>query len=197
MTNRHRCKSVYVSDQGDHAMIKYRTLCNVTGKIFLTGMLAAFAPIAQAQEKQNAAAYVMTVIGDRAAGEQVISGAYGQAIESLTANTAKRSSRFAAANNLCVAYTKTNRLSEAERACSAAIRNSKATYAAWYDVNRKRDFYAVALSNRGVIRAVSGDTEQARQDFRAAMRISSTLSAPAENLAALQAKTTETLAARK
>lgn len=178
-------------------MIKYRTLCNVTGKIFLTGMLAGLAPIAQAQEKQNAAAYVMTVIGDRAAGEQVISGAYGQAIESLTANTTKRSSRFAAANNLCVAYTKTNRLSEAESACSAAIRSSKATYASWYDVNRKRDFYAVALSNRGVIRAVSGDTEQARQDFRAAMRISSTLSAPAENLAALEAKTTETLAARK
>jgi Flp pilus assembly protein TadD len=177
-------------------MIKYRTLCNVTGKIFLTGMLAVFAPIAQAQEKQNASAYVMTVIGDLAAGEQVISGAYGQAIESLTANTAKRSTRFATANNLCVAYTKSNRLTEAERACSTAIRSSKAN-ASWYDINSNRDFYAVALSNRGVIRAVSGDAEQARQDFRAAMRISSTLRTPAENLAALEAKTTETLAARK
>jgi hypothetical protein len=59
----------------------------------------------------------------------------------------------------------------------------------------KRDFYAVALSNRGVIRAVSGDIEQARQDFKAAMKFSSTLTAPAENLAALEAKTTETLSA--
>jgi tetratricopeptide (TPR) repeat protein len=178
-------------------MIKYRTLCNVSGRIFLTGMLAVTAPIAQAEEEQSAAAYVMTVIGDRAAGEQLISGAYAQAIENLTATTVTRSSRFAAANNLCVAYTKTNRLSEAERACRAAIRSSKATYTSWYDVNSTRDFYAVALSNRGVIHAVSGDTEQARQDFRAAMRISSALRAPAENLAALKAKTTETLAARK
>jgi len=174
-------------------MIKYRMLCNVTGRMFLTGMLAAVAPIAQAQE--NPAAYVMTVIHDRAAGDQVISGAYGQAIESLTANTAKHSSKFAASNNLCVAYTKTNRLPEAEQACSAALRTSKATYASWYDVNSKRDFYAVALSNRGVIRAVSGDTEQARQDFRAATKFSSTLSAAAENLAVLEAKTTETLSA--
>ena len=174
-------------------MIKYRMLCNVTGKMFLAGMLAAFAPIAQAQ--QNPAAYVMTVIHDRAAGDQVISGEYGQAIERLTANTAKRSSTFAASNNLCVAYAKTNRLPEAEQACSAALRTSKTTYASWYDVISKRDFYAVALSNRGVIRAVSGDIEQARQDFKAAMKFSSTLTAPAENLAALEAKTTETLSA--
>jgi Flp pilus assembly protein TadD len=156
-------------------------------------MLAAFAPIAQAQE--NSAAYVMTVIHDRAAGDQVISGAYGQAIDSLTANTAKRSSTFAISNNLCVAYTKTNRLSEAEQACSTALRTSKAAYASWYDVNSKRDFYAVALSNRGVIRAVSGNTEQARQDFKAAMKFSSTLTTPAENLAVLEAKTTETVSA--
>jgi tetratricopeptide (TPR) repeat protein len=160
--------------------------------MFLAGMLGSFASIAQAQE--NSAAYVMTVIDDRAAGEQVISGAYAQAIESLTANTAKRSTAFAASNNLCVAYTKTNRLPEAEQACSTALRTGKTTYASWYDVNGKRDFYAVALSNRGVIRAVSGNTDQARQDFKAAMKIS-TLTAPAENLAVLETKTTETVSA--
>jgi predicted negative regulator of RcsB-dependent stress response len=167
-------------------------LRNVTGRILLTGMVAAFASIAQAQE--NSAAYVMTVIDDRAAGDQVISGAYSQAIESLTANTAKRSSTFAASNNLCVAYTKTNRLSEAEQACSTALRTSKATYASSYDVNVKRDFHAVALSNRGVIRAVSGNTDQARQDFKTAMKIS-TLTTPAENLAVLETKTAETVSA--
>jgi tetratricopeptide (TPR) repeat protein len=168
-------------------------LCNATGKIFLAGMLAAFTPIAQAQE--NSAAYVMTVIDDQAAGDQVVSGAYGQAIESLTALISKPGNKFAVNNNLCVAFTKTNRLPEAEQACSAALRTSRTTYASWYDINSKRDFYAVALSNRGVIRAVSGDTEQARQDFRTAMKFSSTLIAPAENLAVLEAKTTETLSA--
>jgi len=175
-------------------MIRYRMLRNA-GEIFLTGMLATVAQPAHAQE--ITAAYVMTVIHDRAAGDDVISGAYGQAIESLTANAAKRSSRFAASNNLCVAYTKTNRLPEAEQACNAALRVSKAKYASWYDVSSKRDFYAVALSNRGVIRAVSGDIEQARQDFRAAMKFSSTLTAPTENLAVLEAKTTENLSARE
>lgn len=174
-------------------MIRYRMLGKATGKLLLMGMIATIAPIAHAQE--NASAYVMTVIHDRAASDQVLSGAYGQAIESLTASTAKRGSRFAASNNLCVAYTKSNRLPEAEQACSAALRSSKATYASWSDVNSKRDFYAVALSNRGVIRAVSGDIEAARQDFKAAMKFSTSVTAPAENLAVLDRKTTETLSA--
>jgi Flp pilus assembly protein TadD len=172
---------------------KFRTLCEATGRILLTGMLAAFAPIAQGQESSSA--YVMTVIDDRAAGDQVISGAYDQAIESLTAIVSKRGNGFAASNNLCVAYTKTNNLAQAERACSAALRSSKATYVSWSDVTSKRDFHAVAVSNRGVLRAVTGDVEQARQDFKAAMKYSSSVTAPAENLAVLEAKTTEILSA--
>jgi tetratricopeptide (TPR) repeat protein len=174
-------------------MISYRMIGKATGKLLLMGMFAMIVPIAQAQE--NASAYVMTVIHDRAAGEQVLSGAYDQAIESLTANTAKRSRKFAASNNLCVAYTKSNRLPEAEQACSAALRSSKTAYVSWYDANSKRDFYAVALSNRGVIRAVSGDIEKARQDFKAAMKFSTSVTAAAENLAVLDGKTTETLSA--
>jgi tetratricopeptide (TPR) repeat protein len=166
-------------------------LGNAKGTICLTGMLAAFAPIAQSQE--NPSAYVMTVVHDQADGAQIIAGAYGEAIESITAG--KRSKRFAANNNLCVAYTKTNQLAEAAQACTAALRASKASYAAWYDATSKRDFQAVALSNRGVIHAVSGDAEKAGQDFKAAMRLGSALTAPVENLAVLEAKTTETVSA--
>jgi Flp pilus assembly protein TadD len=168
-------------------------LGKATGKLLLMGMIAVMTPIAQAEE--NASAYVMTVVHDRAAGEQVLSGAYGQAIEHLTASNAKRSSKFAASNNLCVAYTKSNRLPEAKQACSAALRSSKTTYTSWYSANSKRDFYAVALSNRGVIRAVSGDIEKARQDFKTAMKFSTSVTAPAENLAVLNGKTTEALSA--
>jgi len=166
-----------------------RSLLKTIGKVFLFGTVAAFGQVAQAGEAPSA--YVMTVISDQAQGGQLVQGAYGEAIENLTA--AKKRYRFAENNNLCVAYTKTNQLPEAERACSAALKSSKPLFGL-YDVPRKTD-YAVALSNRGVIRAVTGDIERARQDFQAAIKANRSLSAAAENLAILDAKTTETVSA--
>ena len=165
-----------------------RLLLKTMGKVFLFGIVAAFGQVAQAGGAPSA--YVMTVISNQAQGDQLVQGAYGEAIENLTA--AKRY-RFAENNNLCVAYTKTNQLPEAERACSAALKSSKPLFGL-YDVPRNTD-YAVALSNRGVIRAVTGDIERARQDFQAAIRANRSLSAAAENLAILDAKTTETVSA--
>jgi tetratricopeptide (TPR) repeat protein len=166
-----------------------RTRLKTRGKVFLFGIIAAFGQIAQAAEAPSA--YVMTVILDQAQGDQLLRGSYGQAIESLTADSKRP--RFAENNNLCVAYTKTNNLPEAEQACSAALRNSKPLFGL-YDLARKTD-HAVALSNRGVIHAVSGDLERAKQDFRAAIKVNRYLTAAAENLAILEAKTTEAVSA--
>jgi hypothetical protein len=48
-----------------------------------------------------------------------------------------------------------------------------------------RRLHAVALSNRGVAFAVSGQNERAQADFEAAARIESRLKEPAINLARL------------
>lgn len=168
-------------------MIKRKT---VSARIFFAGTFAAFASIAQAGEENLA--FVMTVIEDQAHGDQLIQGDYDEAILKLVAQKDKHG--FSASNNLCVAYTKTNKLPEAERACSQALKRSKTTYGSWYDSAKKTD-YAVALSNRGVIRALVGDTEGARRDFKRAMTFTQDVTAPADNLAVLDAKSTETVSA--
>ncbi|MEX2122567.1 MAG: hypothetical protein WD795_01655 [Woeseia sp.] len=162
--------------------------------VCLLGTLSAFGPVAQAGESQPA--YTMTVIADRAQGDRVVAGDYGQAIAQIAAETGKRSDQFAVSNNLCVAYTKLNDLPKAEVACSEALRISKEMYGSWYDSDRKRNYHALALSNRGVIRAVSGDAQLAREDFLRARRLSDTLAAPSENLARLEAEMTQTVSSR-
>jgi tetratricopeptide (TPR) repeat protein len=165
-----------------------------TVKILTAGIFAASAPIALGEETPSA--YVMTVVHDQADGDQVIAGAYNMAIRNITSGTGKGVRKFAAQNNLCVAYAKTNKLPQAAEACSRALLANEPIYAAAYDATSKRDLRAVALSNRGVIHAVSGDAGRAREDFKAAMRLSSALASAAENLAVLEAKTaTETLSA--
>jgi hypothetical protein len=51
---------------------------------------------------------------------------------------------------------------------------------------------ALALSNRGVIRA-TGDDSGARQDFELAIKLGRKLSAPVENLARLETEASETV----
>jgi tetratricopeptide (TPR) repeat protein len=170
-----------------------KSLFETMRKACLLGALAAFGQAATAGEA--AMPYVMTVISDQAQGEQVVRGHYNEAIRQITSAT--NTNRFAASNNLCVAYTKVNKLADAERACLDALKRSRSTFMSWYDIAKKTD-HAVALSNLGVIRAVSGDSARARKDFREAVRLTRSLAAPAENLATLEAKmTTEAVLARE
>jgi Tfp pilus assembly protein PilF len=52
---------------------------------------------------------------------------------------------------------------------------------------------ALALSNRGVIRAITGDDSGARQDFELAIKLGRNLRAPTENLARLETEASETV----
>jgi hypothetical protein len=97
-----------------------------------------------------------------------------------------------AATNLCVAYTIKRDLDGAYDACAEALtlarRVDKATS------TRRATATARALTNRGVLRAVSGDTLGAAADFREAARSSSDWAAPTRNLAYLESTPAHRLA---
>ena len=136
-------------------------------------------------------AYSMAVIHDEAYGTTVMSGDYAKGISKLTSIGGKRAKSFAANNNLCVAYTMTREFDNAATACEAALTASE-KYGKYadsplypYDISRDQ---AMAYSNRGVLRAVTGDLEGAKQDFESAAKLSKYLDAPVDNLARLKTK---------
>lgn len=121
--------------------------------------------------------YSMTVIVDAAQGRKVQAGHYEAAIARLTSPSARRiRDEFALHTNLCVAYLKTGNLSLAEAACESALTTIVETdrRPAYYShipdgAEHVLDEYrALAFSNRGVVKAIQGDTDSALADFEAA-----------------------------
>ncbi len=132
----------------------------------------------------NKGAYSMAVIIDAAEGKAVRKGKYDQAIARLTEEKRyRRNERFARSTNLCVAYTKTGELEKAEFACEQAV-----MLHADNSVDSERN-HALALSNRGVLRAVKGDVELARADFEAATEIYRFVRFTKDNLARVAMET--------
>ncbi|MEQ9561398.1 MAG: tetratricopeptide repeat protein [Woeseiaceae bacterium] len=137
------------------------------------------------------AAYNMAVIKDDAYGMTVMSGNYGKGIDKINAFSGKRARSFPAKTNLCVAYTMSRDFDNAEAACEAALTISE-KYGKYGDSpispnNRSRD-QAMAYSNRGVLRAMTGDYAGAKQDFEYASELSKSFEAPEINLARLTTK---------
>lgn len=173
------------------AQIKGTSLTKKFGTGVAGLLMAVSAQFAGAAEAQSP--YVMTVIADKAQGEQVVSGQYEDAIAAITSPKSQNRDSFAASNNLCVAYTKMSDLAKATAACADALQVSNNKFGPWYDASRMRNDKALALSNRGVIRAITGDDSGARQDFELAIRLGRKLSAPVENLARLETEAGETV----
>ncbi|MDJ0699386.1 MAG: hypothetical protein QNJ07_05975 [Woeseiaceae bacterium] len=141
---------------GVASQIRYAVLA-FAGLVVMSGSASA---------EDNKSAYSMAVIIDAAEGRDVRKGKYEQAIAKLTeAKRNRTDDEFARSTNLCVAYTKTGELEKAEIACDQAVM--------LYADNRfePERYRALALSNRGVLRAVKGDVELARADFEAATEI--------------------------
>lgn len=139
-------------------------------------------------------AYIMAVFDDQAQGQQVVSGDYDQAIASLSESYA--SAGIEVRNNLCVAYAMAKDLQKAEEACVQALRSSSRPAAFWHS-SRQREDRAVAYSNRGVIRAITGDMEGAGEDFRRAVSLDATFEPAAHNLARLRAKMSQAVSSVK
>jgi tetratricopeptide (TPR) repeat protein len=135
--------------------------------------------------------YRVAAIKDTAFGDRVLSEDYNRAIELLERREGKGIDAFYRATNLCVAYIKTGALEEAEASCNSAverIENFPAVRGTTHSPQERdaaRRLHAVALSNRGVAYAVSGQDELAQADFEAAGNVESRLKEPAINLARL------------
>ena len=155
-----------------------------------------FSVSAGAAEQQ--AAYTMTAISNASFGQQVTVGKYGQAIEKITSPKFKTKTSFSAVTNLCVAYTKTGDLGRAAAKCDTALEKTRARVKfrrsgdAGY--GRTPADLAIALSNRGVLHAVQGETDLAREVFLEAIDLEAGLEAPQINLARLEMDDTATAA---
>ena len=149
--------------------------------------------------------FEMTVVRDAAYGSKVTSGKYQEAIAKINAAGDRASERFFRSNNLCVAYAKSKEIDAALDACNDALSLTKGSPSASsagrrdrlsFRAHNERRHQAMALSNRGVLRVVSGDIASARNDFQAALALDAGISAPARNLALLESEFSETIAGR-
>lgn len=127
--------------------------------------------------------FTMAVITDTALGDRVQSGRYEQAISKLTGSRIHSFDKFARQNNLCVAYAKTVDLTNAVAACDAAIAKVREREELAHKRPRRshaarayRSDLAIALSNRGVLLAVQGDIDEAKEAFEAAIELKSGIS---------------------
>ena len=137
--------------------------------------------------------YTLTAIEDESFGEEVVAGNYDTAIEGILSSRKAHPLGFEAQTNLCVAYTRSGDFTQAGRSCDAALaalerrirRASGPGYAPFQLRRVKEKYLAVALSNRGVLRALSGKPDLARQDFIRAAGLRYGLDVADANLAKL------------
>lgn len=138
--------------------------------------------------------YEMAVFSDVAHGTKVLSGKYDQAITNIRSNS-RSADEVYVQTNLCVAYVKSGDIDAAEKACEEAVLAAKSlgdtalsSFIGGTTAQRHARYLAhgrylaIALSNRGVMRAVSGDLEAARKDFDAAMAQNSSVASVKANI---------------
>jgi Flp pilus assembly protein TadD len=123
---------------------------------------------------------------DYPGGKQIAARDYGGAIRSASGakSYAGAIEPLIAATNLCVALTATGAFPDARGACDRALelaRREDASARLPTETATSR-----ALSNRGVLRALNGDSTGAASDFRAAAKMKSPWAAAVRNLEFLE-----------
>ena len=155
-------------------------------------VLLSFAAGSAAADEAESPRYTVSAIRDAAYGQKVMSNRIDVAIEKLEKTSSKGIHGFYVATNLCVAYLKSGAYDNAEKTCDLAVariskelESEEALHGSRAAERSYRRFLSVALSNRGVARAVNGDTKLAREDFEAALAIRSNAREPQINLSRL------------
>lgn len=159
----------------------------VAGLLTCTMLTAAVSSYA----RDDAARYTMAAVIDAAFGHKVTAGRYDQAIEKITSKSRHFRQSFEASTNLCVAYTKVGDLDSAAVACDQAVAKmrertkGKGPEPVFRGANSivDREFLAVALTNRGVLHAVSGEFDAAYRYFAEAQNLDAKIDTPRANLA--------------
>ena len=123
-------------------------------------------------------------------GEEILAGRTNAAIEKML-ETASLSSKYNWNTNLCAAYTAQGNYSIAERHCGLSLKLSKTAHYGVLGNTRshraKKDNRAIALNNMGVMYALQGNPDAAREHFESVSNWSKRLSATADrNINALE-----------
>lgn len=150
--------------------------------------------IGVASAKDTGPKYTLNTITDAAHGRKIIAGEYDEAINKIKTSSRWSTDNYYAATNLCVAYIMTRDIESGTAACDAAVMQmeeklaSRRSFQYPHSLEGRayRRYLAIALSNRGVLRAIGGEAEQAREDFRNAMELQARIPAAEVNLARLE-----------
>lgn len=142
--------------------------------------------------------YEMLSYIDSPSGRRLATGDYERAIEVAVkrAHTGVGEKRLVENTNLCVAYTLTGNYAKARESCEAAVEIAKLVDDSRFPRGAPRLAYetAKAMTNRGVLKALTGDMGGAATDFREATAMSGAPTAPARNLAHLEGSIANRLA---
>jgi len=154
-----------------------------------TATIAMLLTVSAAAE-ETAAGFEMAVIQDVAYGTEIVAGNFRAAILGINSERSRAEDAFATRNNLCVALTMNSKFEKALPECNEAIAISverlKVQKRFGYIAGTRN--LAIALSNRGVLRLLIGETELARDDFHEARMLRAGVAAPRRNLQYLAAK---------
>lgn len=151
--------------------LSYVNIRSAYAAAFTTILLLCSSTLLQAEEDKLF--YTLTAIEDVSFGEQVLSGNYDAAINGILSSDKRQRNGFEAQTNLCVAYIRSGDFDNARDSCDAALvalgkeqLSAAAPGLAPFQSRRiKQRYLALALSNRGVLRAITGKPDLARKDF--------------------------------
>lgn len=164
-------------------------------------MLLALLMSPAARAEPESPKFAMMVVEDAAAGNDILNGSIDSATRKLAAMKGKKRKGFATHTNTCVAYLKAKQVAKASEACDEALSFARAQMYALGSKRRKNKLrahqvqfeLAVALSNQGVLLAVTGETERAMQAFDSAAELKLNRKLVRNNIKRLNALKTDSM----
>lgn len=161
---------------------------NFLPKILATMALVIVATATHAQADQTV--FVMSAIENEAAGDAILAGEYAVAADTILTRSRIIGDNYSKETNLCVSLTLDGQIESAEAHCESALRHSRVADRISRRLSDSRAqarlYRAVALSNRGVLRGVSGDLDGAQSDFERAAALSAAIDNADRNLQHLE-----------
>jgi len=175
-----------------------KNVTNLTAIVATLLTIATVFPVQASADEEHQALFEMVIVGNRASGDLVSKGHYQKAIDRITG--VYSGYPFASATNLCTALSMLDKFEQAKPHCDEAIKlaskSPKPAPRSWNARNQLATQRALAYSNRGVMRILSGDASGAEEDFRMAIERKADLRAPTQNLARVQFETTGPIVAK-
>ena len=136
--------------------------------------------------QKSADNYEMSFVANKAHGDLLEKGRYGMAIQLLSGKTGNP---LATSINLCVAEVMAGKFRDARRDCTRAVKLGERAANTAMESNRDELYknWVVALSNRGVLRAIRNQSG-AEEDFRHAIELRIYADTASRNMARFNSK---------